>query len=125
MGWVDDFIREGDRPVRVSLRTVDKDGNGLEDQDSYDDKLWLSGYNSYIEYADEDWYEGYVSVGKDSELIIVYGFEIPDDWDKPGFQIEFRVEEYDLQGNEVRSIIENVPLVNGCFATKYKTKKLD
>lgn len=116
-------IEPGRRLVRFDFRSVDENGRGLEDQDSYDLNLVLSGL-SHVGYSDEDWYGGAVSVGPYRETIILYGKDIPDDWNKPVHHIELRISEYDLEKNLIRDDIWEVPVKDNNFIAIYETKIL-
>ena len=116
-------IEDGERLVGFVFRTVHENGDGLSDQDFYDDNLWLSG-RSVVGYADEDWYTGYVAVSKYSENIILHGFDIPPDWEKAGHHMEVRITEYDLDKNEINFETREPLLLNNSFIVLYETRSL-
>jgi hypothetical protein len=112
------------REVKIILRTVFENGRSLRDQDFYDDKLTIN-YGS-IQYADEDWYEGIVKVGKEKIVINITGTNIPKDYDdRLGYYIEIRVSEMDFDESELNFHFENIRLINGSFNFSYETMTLN
>lgn len=106
------------REVKIILRTIFEDGSGLSDQDWYDDKLTMS-YGT-IEYADEDWHEGKVQVGKEKITIKIIGVNIPNDCDgSPIDHMEIKVYEMNFDESDLNFHSEDVNLVNGNFKGYY------